>query len=268
LNALGAAATQTSGLTASFGTMAKPFHAGRAAMDGIVAAQLAASGFTAATALFEPGGGLDNALVQDGAAALAPVAFTGWNILDNSFKPYAACHLTHPAIDAARTLRASFRSPAEIASVRAEIGALAMQVTGGRSGAPETPLEGKFDLRYTIALALHGQDASAADFREPWRPDPAITATARKVAAEISPEMGFASARLTLDLADGHRLREAVPVAKGHPGNPIGWDDMHAKFDALVAPHLGDRTESLFGLVREFGRAGTLEEIRAILARL
>ena len=64
-NALGAAATQTGGLTASFGTMAKPFHAGRAAMDGIVAAQLAAAGFTAATGLFEPGGGLDNALVQD-----------------------------------------------------------------------------------------------------------------------------------------------------------------------------------------------------------
>src|SRR5215208_4419549 len=99
--------------------MAKPFHAGRAAMDGVVAATLAASGFTAATGLFDPGGGLDNALVQDRGVALAPVAFTGWNILDNSFKPYAACHLTHPAIDAARTLRAEFRSPAEIKAIRA-----------------------------------------------------------------------------------------------------------------------------------------------------
>ena len=267
-NALGAAATQTSGLTASFGTMAKPFHAGRAAMDGIVAAQLAASSFTAATGLFEPGGGLDNALVQDRGTVLAPVAFGGWNILDNSFKLYAACHLTHPAIDAARALRAAFRSPAEIASIRAEIGALAMRVTGGKSGAPETPREGKFDLKYTIALALHGHDASAGDFREPWRPDPAIAATARKVAAEISPEMGFASARLTLDLADGRRLTETVPVAKGHPGNPIGWNDMHTKFDALVAPVLGTRTDSLFGLVREFGSGGALDEIRAILARL
>jgi 2-methylcitrate dehydratase PrpD len=268
LNALGAAATQTSGLTASFGTMAKPFHAGRAAMDGVVAAQLAAFGFTAATGLFEPGGGLDNALVQDRGSALAPVACTGWNILDNSFKPYAACHLTHPAIDAARALRTELRNPAEIRTIRVEIGALAMQVTGGKSGTPETPLDGKFDLRYCIALALHGGDASAADFREPWRPDPAIGATARKVTAEISPEMGFASARLTLDLVDGRRLTETVPVAKGHPGNPIGWDDMRTKFNALVAPRLGARAESLFGLVREFGRGGALAEIRAILARL
>src|SRR5437588_7900393 len=105
LHALGAAATQTGGLTASFGTMAKPFHAGKAAMDGIVAAQLAAAGFRAATGLFEAGGGLDNALVQDQSAAIEPVDFTGWRILDNSFKPYAACHLIHPAIDAARALR-------------------------------------------------------------------------------------------------------------------------------------------------------------------
>src|SRR5215471_10838727 len=54
LHALGAAATQTAGLTASFGTMAKPFHAGKAAIDGVVSAQLAASGFAAATGLFEP----------------------------------------------------------------------------------------------------------------------------------------------------------------------------------------------------------------------
>src|SRR5437660_10127165 len=95
LNAVGAAATQTAGLTASFGTMAKPFHAGKAAMDGVVAAQLAAAGFRAATGLFEAGGGLDNALAQDGAAAMARVDLTGWRILDNSFKPYAACHLIH-----------------------------------------------------------------------------------------------------------------------------------------------------------------------------
>ena len=83
-----------------------------------------------------------------------------------------------------------------------------------------------------------------------------------------SPETGFASARLTLNLADGRRLTETVPVARGHPGNPIGWNDMHTKFDALVAPVLGARTDSLFGLVREFGNGGAPDEIRAILARL
>ena len=137
-HALGAAATQTGGLTASFGTMAKPFHAGKAAMDGVVAAQLAAAGFRAASGLFEPGGGLDNALVQDRSELIASADFAGWRILDNSFKPYAACHLTHPAVDAARALKPDAGALAGLKTVRADIGALADQITGGKNGAPAT----------------------------------------------------------------------------------------------------------------------------------
>src|SRR5438309_787149 len=92
--------------------------------------------------------------------------------------------------------------------------------TGGKSGNPATPLEGKFDLKYCIALGLHGHDLSAADFREPWRPDPALSATAQKVAVSVSPEMGFASSRLSLEFADGRAEGKHVPIAKGHPGNP------------------------------------------------
>jgi 2-methylcitrate dehydratase PrpD len=268
LHALGAAATQTGGLTASFGTMAKPFHAGKAAMDGVVAAQLAAAGFAAATGLFEPGGGLDTALVQDRSARIAPVDFAGWHILDNSFKPYAACHLTHPAVDAARALAPGAVEIPAIKSVRAEIGALANQITGGRSGMPATPLAAKFDLKYCIALGLHGQALSAADFREPWQPDPAVGATAQKVEIAVSSEMGFAAARLALDFTDGRHREAHIPVAKGHPGNPMTWDDMWRKFEALVSPVLGSRGEALFGLVREFGRGGGLGEMRAMLARL
>src|SRR6185312_9225863 len=104
LNALGAAATQAGGLTASFGTMAKPFHAGKAAMDGVMSAQLAANGIIAATNLLQPDGGLDTALVQDRTVQIKPADFSGWEILNNSFKPYAACHLTHPAVDAGREI--------------------------------------------------------------------------------------------------------------------------------------------------------------------
>ncbi len=45
--ALGIGATQAGGLRENFGTMTKPFHAGRAAENGVVAAEFAALGFTA-----------------------------------------------------------------------------------------------------------------------------------------------------------------------------------------------------------------------------
>ena len=267
LHAVALAATQTSGLTASFGTMAKPFHAGKAAMDGIVSAQLAAGGFTGAVGVLEPGAGLDNAVLQDGSLSITPVEFSDWRILRNSFKPYAACHLIHPSIDAARALQAGRLDLGAIKAVRADVGALAVKVTGGGDGHPETPLAGKFDLRYCVALALHGRDVSAADFRDPWTLDPEIAATASKVAVHNHPGMGFASAAMAIDTGSGS-VQAHVPVAKGHPGNPMGWDDMARKFDGLVAPALQNRTGVMFGLLRRFGDGGALKETRAILSNL
>jgi 2-methylcitrate dehydratase PrpD len=206
--------------------------------------------------------------VQDRSVTFAPIDLTGWRILENSFKPYAACHLTHPAVDAARALAPSANERGAIASIKAEIGALAEQITGGKTGTPATPLEGKFDLKYCVALGLHGHTVSAADFREPWQRDPAVCATAGKVESVVCHEMGFASARLAVEFADGRREASHVPVAKGHPGNPMNWDDMHGKFDALVTPRLGVRSEPLFGLLREFGQGSSLPEIGAMLARL
>src|SRR3974377_2523079 len=44
--ALGLAGTQAAGLKSMFGTMAKPFHAGRAAANGVLAARPAGRGVT------------------------------------------------------------------------------------------------------------------------------------------------------------------------------------------------------------------------------
>ena len=118
--------------------------------------------------------------------------FQGWEILNNSFKPYAACHLVHPSVDAA--LGAGI-PPSKIKSAHARVSPLAMQMTGLANGRPETPLAAKFDLRYCIALALHGRTVSAADFREPWRPDSAVLALAERIEAAIDPEIGFAAAQ-------------------------------------------------------------------------
>jgi len=250
IHALALAATQSSGLTASFGTMAKPFHAGKAAMDGVLAAQMAAKGFEGAPAVLEAGGGLDRAYIQDASRQLGRIGFDGWEILRNSFKPYAACHLTHPALDAARALDIDAESVSE---VLARVGELARQVTGGTNGRPETALAAKFDLRYCTALALCGRRLDATDFEEPWRLDPEVAALSEKVAVVADPEMGFASAVLEVTTAARRTHRRAVPVAKGHPGNPIGWEEMREKFEGLVPVRLGDHSEPLFDALRGFG---------------
>ncbi len=53
VHAMGIAATAAGGLRAVFGTMSKPFHAGKAAMDGLMACFLARGGMDSATDIFD-----------------------------------------------------------------------------------------------------------------------------------------------------------------------------------------------------------------------
>jgi len=263
-HALGLAATQAAGLVASFGTMAKPMHAGKAAADGLLAAALAGEGFRGASGLLGAEGALARALIQDERAVRVPTRpLDGdWELLANSIKPYAACHLVHPAVDAARRLRADL-GDAPIVSASCDVGALALQVTGQRGRLPASALEAKFDLPWCVALALCGRAVSAADFREPWQVPPDVVAMAGRVRLRQDEASGFASASVELVLADGRRVASRVDPALGHPGNPIGWEAMRDKYAALVEPVLGERASRLFEAVRVLGEGAQWTDIAA-----
>jgi 2-methylcitrate dehydratase PrpD len=105
-NALGVAATSAGGLVASFGTDSKPFHPGKAAMEGILAAELAEKGFKAAHHLYEIKGGLLDVLIQDHDVQVPDLDFeSNWEIFNNGYKPFACGRATHGSIQAAQSLR-------------------------------------------------------------------------------------------------------------------------------------------------------------------
>ncbi len=100
---LGIAASQAAGLRENFGTMTKPFHAGRAAESGVLAASLVKAGFTAAPNILEAnrgffhaaGGSFDRGMVVGRLGA--PWTFESPGI---SIKPHPSGSLTHPAMGA------------------------------------------------------------------------------------------------------------------------------------------------------------------------
>ena len=65
-SAIALGASQSAGLMANFGTMTKPFHAGKAAHAGIMAARLAEAGFTASTDALEHPQGFLHAISPTG----------------------------------------------------------------------------------------------------------------------------------------------------------------------------------------------------------
>jgi 2-methylcitrate dehydratase PrpD len=262
-HALGAAATQTSGLAASFGTMSKPFHAGKAAFNGILAAELAAEGFIAKEDLLEPQGALAAALVQDHSVDTRGLDFSdGWEITRNTFKPYAACLLTHPSIDAARRLADAVKGR-EIAAVNIDVHPACVQLAG--KPAPKTGLEGKFSAQYCTALGLNGHTVTARDFSTEQLGKATLQRLVERVTLHAVEGMDMRSAHLHLRLTDGAELEARTDMALGNPGNPMSWDDMRTKFVALVEPVLGASSLELFDLLRAFGSEKSLERVKTLV---
>jgi len=265
-NALGVAATTAGGLVGSFGTHGKPFHSGKAAMDGILSAQLASEGFVAATHLYELDQGLLDVLIQDRQVAPPTLDDFGkkWELLENQIKPFASCRATHSAIQAARTLADQVRGR-KIAKVHAKVHPNAL-VTAGKT-APRTPLEGKFSVPFCVALGLAGYRAVSSDFNETAFTDPAVADIVPRVTLESVADQPAWKAFLEVTLEDGQRLEGECQCVLGHPDNPVAWDALREKFEGLVEPVLGaERCERLFQLGRNFLQPGSIGKLSELLA--
>jgi 2-methylcitrate dehydratase PrpD len=262
---LGVAGTTVSGLNASFGTMSKPFHLGKAAMDGLLAADMAREGFEAATTLLDAENGISGALVQDGSSKIEPTEFSdGLALLRNAYKPYACCKATHACVDAARKIAKDVQ-PGLIQ--RITLGASPMTLAVASKPNPQTPLEGKFSVAYCAALGLAGYAAVESDFCDARLKDPQVRALINKSTLVEKPGAELTEGYVEVELTDGKKLRADVPLALGNPGNPMSWDGMWSKFSGLVEPALGAETRELFEALRAFEQPGSLTRVMGMVAR-
>jgi 2-methylcitrate dehydratase PrpD len=258
-NAIGLASTQAAGLTGSFGTTAKPFHAGKAAFNGVLAAEMAREGFNAATGLVEIDGGLAAALVQDRAVRVSPLDFSdGWEITRNTFKPYASCLLTHPVIDATRELH-ELRQNREIRKVDIHVDPMCIQLAGISN--PKTPYEGKFSVAFCAALGLEGIVPSQTEFTSRTLDDQAIRHLVDIVELVPTAKMEKTAATVEIVLADGSRESCHVALARGNPGRPMSWSDMERKFTSLVDSVIPGNAKQLFESLKEFDTLRDLSKI-------
>ena len=263
--ALGIAATTAGGLVGSFGTDSKPFHAGKAAMDGILSAELAGNGFVSATQLYELEKGLLDVFIQDRQVEVPPLDFEEtWWLLTNGFKPFACCRATQPSTQAARKL-ADRVAGKKIAKVKARVHPNAL-VTAGKLN-PKTALEGKFSVPFCISMGLRGYRAVYTDFTEATMQDQAVMELVPRVELEAVQGQAPHSAYLDVYLESGEVLHEKTDVVLGHPDNPMGWDDLLVKFQGLVEPMLGaKKTEALYQVIRRFDEPGSLAKLTPLVA--
>jgi len=238
--ALGIAGTQAAGLKSQFGTMCKPFHAGKASQSGLLAARLAARGFSSRPDLVEceQGFALTHGPDFNADAALAQPA-NGFHIFANLFKYHAACYLTHGPIESAREIRERHGvRPEQIARMTLSLDRSTDRVCN--IPAPTDGLEAKFSLRQTVAMALSGVDtASLAAYSSETATDSALVRLRDKLALDFREGWPQAKAELQVTLTDGRVLKASHDA--GIPNGDIAGqrERLVAKFDALAEPVLG-----------------------------
>jgi 2-methylcitrate dehydratase PrpD len=260
--ALGIAGTQAAGLKSEFGTMCKPFHAGKAAQNGLLAARLASRGFSSRTDLVECVQGFAATHGPDFApeAALAEPQ-GGWHILSNLFKYHAACYFTHAPIECTRELRRSYQlRPDDISAITLRIDRSTDRVCNIPS--PTDGLQSKFSLRQTVAMALAGIDtADLGAYSEANARDPGLTALRQRLSFDFQEGWPQTLSEIDIELTDGRRISARHDA--GIPAADIAEQGcrLAAKFDTLVEPVLGaprarELREAVAGLdgLAEIGR--------------
>ncbi|KUM37408.1 MmgE/PrpD family protein [Arthrobacter sp. EPSL27] len=236
-NALGIAGSLAAGSRQNFGTMVKPLHAGFAASNAVLAAELGIRGFTSnPEQLSGPIGFLE--LFRGSSSRIKPTAevvqrafvASGFNI-----KRYPCCYRTHPAIEAAAELAGQI----DLSEVTA------INVTVQPAGLvplihhrPADGSEAKFSIEYTVAAALLDGDVFLSSFDESRVRRPEVQTLLKLVTATESASPPYGSpnwhesfAVVTVTTRDGRIFTARNDVPRGHTGAPLTEGQLRAKFE-------------------------------------
>jgi 2-methylcitrate dehydratase PrpD len=270
MRSLGLAATMAGGLRENFGTMAKPFHSGRAAESGVVAAQLARDGFTAAPDILEARRGFFLAMGgKHDAGKIAGRLGRPYFLIDPGLhvKRYPCAILVHPAIKEIIDLSSTENFPPE------DVEKIQLQVTEIVTSTlnhpePVTGLEAKFSVAFPIALAVVRRKVGLADFSDRTVRDPKMAAMMKRIEVVTDPSIeksggNEVTARIEVALRDGRKLKRTATLKTGAQQEWISEAELREKFcDAASRALSKKRVEALWQLLPKLDR---LKDITPVL---
>ena len=250
--ALGIAGSQASGTLEFFsdGAWTKRMHPGWAAHAGIVAAQLAARGFTGPATVLEGKHGFFRTYADRPApdeAALTAGLGEEWETLNIDFKPYPCGHISHPYMDCARELRSQHElAPGDVAAIELRVHPAMLPIVcepRGEKIAPANAYAACFSLPYAVAVVLSRGRAGIDDFSEAGIRDPEIlrlAASSEYVVDETLPFPGSFPGSVRLRLKNGKELERRMDVSRGSREHPMTAAELEEKFFANAARCIPD----------------------------
>lgn len=261
--ALGIAGTQSFGLRQSFGTMCKPFHAGKAASNGILAAVLAGNGFTAPQQILEGEAGFGKVYSQKFDDSKIGSFGNPFEIQGVVYKRYASCYLTHATIRCMLEIREKYHPMvAKVGSVEVKTSSAAVTVAG--KSEPQTGLEGKFSLRYCTALALMKGRAVESDFTDESVNEPDIKNLMLKVNVIQDESFIATEAEIKIKMTDGAEIKERLELGSKDAAVSVAeWEStLEAKSsDFLKKAYSAEKTAKIINAIKKLDRVGNVKNV-------
>lgn len=236
-NIISAAVASASGLLEMIEdtSQLKPFNAGKAAQNGVVAALIGSAGFV----------GPQDAL--GGKRGFLSVMSEGlnrdWFIRENDKryailgiyrKPYASCRHCHSAVEAAIALRRIHDIKTEDID-EIQIATYGLAVFGHDHTEIVSAGAAKMSIPYSVAAAIVLNDGGMQSMSEEAIQNIEILELTKKVHVNENPE--FSSlvpakriAQVTIKLKDGRTFAQKVIYPKGEPENPMTTRELEEKF--------------------------------------
>lgn len=272
--ALALAGSQSAGLRENFGSMTKPFHAGRAAESGIVAADFAALGWTTADCILEAprgffqahGGGFDADAIQGKLGKPWTFQFPGVSI-----KPHPSGSLTHPGMtEMSRLIRTHGIAADEVRSVK--VGTNHNMPNALIHHRPTNELQAKFSMEFCMAILLIEGKAGLAEFTDEVVNRRDVQEMIGRIDFGVHPEAeaaGYDKMTTIIDilLADGRTVSGRADFGKGSPANPMSYDEEAEKF-AQCAAFAGWPTKKAAEVVETVRHLERLDDVRRLTSLL
>ena len=260
--ALGTAATHACGIRETFGSMAKPLHPGIAARNGLMSALLAKKNVTSAEQGIEGRRGFAAVLsTKFDPAAITEGLGKSWEIMSNSYKPYACGVVIHPAIDGCIQLRNQHQLKLDdIARIDLKVHPLVLELTAKRE--PKTGLEGKFSIFHSCAAAILLGEGGEAAYSAAIVRNAKVIRLRDQVSAVVQAGVAEDQVHITMTLKDGRVIEKTIEHCAGSVDNPMSDADLEAKFRAQCKGILpAAQTDKLIGLCWNVGKLKRAAEI-------
>jgi 2-methylcitrate dehydratase PrpD len=268
--ALSIAGSQSAGLRENFGTMTKPFHAGRSSESGVAAAQFAAYGWTAAARILEAprgffaaaGGGYDQGAIFGKLGS--PWTFASPGI---SIKPHPSGSLTHPGMtEMLRLIKENAIRAEDVKHVR--VGTNSNMPNALIHHRPKDELQAKFSMEFCMAILLLDGRAGLNEFTDAAVERDDVKAMIEKVDFVIDDEAEAAGYHLMttlidIELLDGRKISGRADFGKGSPAFPMSYDEVAGKFheNAAFAGMARGKAAEIVELVRGLEGLACLDDL-------